>query len=36
MMYKIFELAYDEVKLGDAEFWMTEGEYNKFNIEKSK
>lgn len=27
MVYKLYELTYDEVKIVDPEFWMSEGEY---------
>jgi len=29
-VYKLYELTYDVVKVGDPEFWMSEREYEKF------
>lgn len=34
MVYKLYELTYDEVKIVDPEFWMSEGEYERFKIIK--
>ncbi|MBS1552602.1 MAG: Eco57I restriction-modification methylase domain-containing protein [Bacteroidetes bacterium] len=33
-VYKLYELDYDEVKVVDPEFWMSEREYVKFSLEK--
>ena len=35
MVYKLYELTYDEVKIVDPEFWLSEGEYEAFEVEKS-
>jgi adenine-specific DNA-methyltransferase len=35
MVYKLYELTYDEVKIVDPEFWMSESEYEAFEVEKS-
>ena len=32
MVYKLYNLTYDEVKIVDPNFWMREGEYNNFEI----
>ena len=32
MDYKLYELTYDEVKIVDPQFCMSEGEYEKFKI----
>ncbi len=30
MVYKLYEMTHEEVKIIDPEFWMSEGEYEKF------
>jgi hypothetical protein len=30
MVYKFYELTYEEVKIIDSEFWMSEEEYSNF------
>lgn len=32
MVYKLYELTYDEVKIVDPEFWMSEEEYENFKV----
>lgn len=32
MVYKLYDLTYEEVKIFDPEFWMSEREYEKFKI----
>lgn len=32
MVYKLYELTYDEVKIVDPEFWLSRAEYEKFEI----
>lgn len=32
MVYKLYELSYEEVKIIDPEFWMSEVEYEKFKL----
>ena len=34
MVYKVYELTYDEVKIVDPEFPLTKEEYDKFSIEQ--
>jgi len=34
MVYKLYNLTYHEVKIVDPAFWMSEGEYNNFSIDK--
>ncbi len=33
MVYKLYELTYDEVKIVDSDFWMSKKEYNKVDIQ---
>lgn len=33
MVYKLYNLTYDEVKIVDPEFWLSKEEYEKFEIE---
>ena len=35
MVYKLYELTYDEVKIVDPEFWMSEEEYEVFEVNKT-
>lgn len=35
MVYKLYDLTYEEVKIVDPEFWMSEDEYEAFELEKS-
>ena len=34
MVYKLYELTYEEVKIVDPDFWMSKEEYKNFNIEQ--
>lgn len=33
LVYKLYELTYEEVKIVDKDFWLSESEYEKINIE---
>lgn len=33
LVYKLYELTYDEVKIIDKDFWLSEAEYEKIKIE---
>jgi len=33
MVYKLYELMYEEVKIIDKDFWLSEEEYNNNNTE---
>lgn len=32
LVYKLYELTYDEVKIIDKDFWLSEEEYGKVNV----
>ena len=32
LVYKLYELTYDEVKIVDKEFWLSEEEYLKYKL----
>jgi len=32
LVYKLYELTYDEVKIIDKDFWLSEEEYKKVQI----
>ncbi len=34
MVYKLYGLTYDEVKIVEPDFWMSKEEYENFNIEQ--
>lgn len=34
MVYKLYSLTYQEVKIIDPNFWLSEEEYNPFQLEK--
>jgi hypothetical protein len=34
MIYKLYELSYEEVKVVDSDFWMNKEEYEQFNLAK--
>jgi beta-mannanase len=34
LVYKLYELTYDEVKIIDKDFWLSEGEYEKVKVGK--
>lgn len=36
LVYKLYELTYDEVKIIDKDFWLSEGEYENYSNEKLK
>lgn len=36
LVYKLYELSYDEVKIIDKDFWLSEAEYEKYKLEKAK
>ncbi len=33
LVYKLYELTYDEVKIIDKEFWQSEEEYNNYKMQ---
>ena len=33
LVYKLYELTYDEVKIIDKEFWLSEEEYNNYKMQ---
>jgi adenine-specific DNA-methyltransferase len=33
LVYKMYDLTYDEVKLVDKDFWLSEEEYNNYKIQ---
>jgi len=33
LVYKLYNLTYDEIKIVDHEFWFNKEEYDKFKIE---
>jgi hypothetical protein len=32
LVYKLYELTYDEVKIIDKDFWLSEDEYKSFKV----
>lgn len=35
VVYKLYNLTYEEVKIVDPQFWMIEVEYNSFKISET-